>query len=159
MRFHATASGNDLRMRTRLLTATTALLVCAACILPARSFGAFEEKAAATAEAVVSAVQNANLAIALAEQRKAFSPYITTLLDESEDDASSARSTFGSIQPPDDRSIALAETLDAIVEPAVDTLSELRVAARRGRLHELPRARSALAVAAAKLDGFLTTHR
>ena len=158
MRFRAPSNGNPQRMRGRAFLVACALVACAGCVLPARSFGAFEEKAAKTAETVASAVQNANLAVSLAINRKAFSPYITTLLDESEDDASSAQSTFGSIQPPDDRSLALSETLEAIVEPAVNTLTRLRIAARAGRFDEMPSARASLAHAAEQLDGFLKAH-
>jgi hypothetical protein len=145
-------------MRGRVALAASALVACAGCILPARSFGAYEEKAAATAETVASAVQNANLAVSLADKRDAFTPYITTLLQESEDDASSAQSTFESIQPPDDASIELADALGTILDGAVDTLGELRVAARRGRFDELPGARPALADAATRLDAFLKAH-
>jgi hypothetical protein len=145
-------------MRIRVVLTTAALLGCSACVLPARSFGAYEEKAATTAEAVVSAVQNANLAISLAVQEKAFSPYITTLFVESEQDASSAQSTLGSIQPPDDRGIALFHALDATLDEAVGTLEALRISARRGRFDELPRARTALRDATAKLDEFLKAH-
>jgi hypothetical protein len=147
-----------MRMRTRAIVAAVALLGCASCVLPARSYGAYEEKAATTAEAVASAVQNANLAISLAVRRNAFAPYITTLLDESENDASSAQETLGSIQPPDDRSLSLFGELDPVLDGAVKALSDLRIAARRGRLEDLPRGRVPLRDAATKLDAFLKEH-
>jgi hypothetical protein len=155
MRFAAAENGHWDAMRIRTVLAAAALSACSACVLPARSFGAYEEKAVTTAEAVASAVQNANLAVSLAAQRRAFAPYITTLLDESENDASSAQSTFGSIQPPDDHAIALFGELDPILEDAVHTISALRIAARGGRLDVLPRGRGALRGAATKLDAFL----
>ena len=158
MRLDAAENGQDHAMRLRVVLAAAALLTCAACVLPARSFGAYEEKAATTAEAVASAVQNANLAVSLAEQRKAYAPYITTLLNESEDDASSAQSTLGSIQPPDDESMALFSKLDPVLEEAVKAITDLRIAARGGRMDDLARGRGPLRDAAAKLDAFLKEH-
>ena len=145
-------------MRGRRILAVAFLLSTGACILPARSFGAYEEKAATTAEAVLSAVEEARLVIRLSAERKGFAAYMTTLIDEAEDDASSAQSTFESIQPPDDSSRALADALAPFLDAAVGAIEDMRVAARSGRLHELPRAHSTLHYASSGLKRFLEEH-
>lgn len=129
-----------------------------ACILPARSFSAYEEKAATTTESVLSAVEEARLVIRLARERKGLATYLTTLVDEAEDDAASARSTFESIQPPDDRSLALADALAPFLDTAVAAIEDMRISARAGRLHELPRSGPKLREASTGLQRFLEAH-
>lgn len=145
-------------MRVRSALAAACLLGMTSCVLPARSFGAYEEKAARTAETVLSAVESTRLAVRAAHEGRGLSAYITTLIAESEDEASSAQSTFASIQPPDSESQKLSEALGAIVEPALRALSQLRIDARGGRTDGLPGADASLRRAAAKLRAFLHSH-
>jgi hypothetical protein len=145
-------------MRIRPVVAAACLLLFASCVLPARSFGAYEEKAATTADAVLSAVENARLAIKAAREDRAFAPYVTTLLDEAEQDASGAQGTFGSIQPPDDMSAALSDRLGPLLEHAVKAIGDLREAARGGRMADLARGETPLARASKDLGAFLEAH-
>jgi hypothetical protein len=134
------------------------LLCMSACVLPARSYGAYEEKAANTAEAVLSAVGNAGLAVKASEGSKAYAPYITTLLDESEADASGAAETLTSIQPPDDASLSLFDDLEPTLADATSTLTDLRIAARTGRIGELGRIARPLDDVTQALNAFLDEH-
>jgi hypothetical protein len=131
-------------MRRRFATAAL-LVTLAGCVGPARTFHAFEEKAARTAEAAGSAVETALLAAGAAHEARAFGPYLSVMLSEAEKDASSAQATFDSIQPPNTASDELRAQLDELLAKAVGILSELRIKARRGEL-------AALAAVAAPLE-------
>jgi hypothetical protein len=146
-------------MRRRTLIATACFLGLAGCVLPARSYGAFEEKAATTAQAAISAIETAQLAIRVAQEHRAFAASIAVTLDEAENDASSAQSTLGSIQPPDNRSRAVSDELDSILDPAIKVLTDLRIDARADRLDELARGEAPLHAATDKLTAFLEAHR
>jgi hypothetical protein len=71
------------------------------------------------------------MAATLVRDRGAFSTYIAVVLSHAEDDASSVDSTFGSIQPPDPSSDRLRAELSPVLADVVDTISGMRIAARR----------------------------
>lgn len=129
-----------------------------ACVAPARSFGAFESKAATTAGDALSAVETARLAVAGAAQRKVFAPYLSVVLAEAEDQASSVQGTFDSVQPPDARSDALRRDLDDRLHAAVSVLADLRIAVRRGQIDLLPSKLGELTKAAGALRAFHEVH-
>jgi hypothetical protein len=131
-------------------------LVCllGGCVLPARSFDAYSGKAAATADAVVSAARTAMLTADLAGRGRLLGPATSIALQDAEDDASSATDHFLSIQPPDGESDALRAHLDAVLEPVDEALSELRIAARRGELDTLPSLARPLRDLSARLESF-----
>jgi hypothetical protein len=60
------------------------------------------------------------------------------VLVEAEEDAGSAQGTFDGIQPPDRRAGELRDRLDELLTEATGRLVELRIAARRDELAELP---------------------
>ena len=122
----------------RVIVACLLSPLLVACVLPARSFAAYAGKAAATADAVVSAARTAMLAADVASRGRLLAPNASITLQETEEDASSARDHFLSIQPPDAASDALRTRLDALLEPVTRALSALRIAARRGELDRLP---------------------
>jgi hypothetical protein len=135
-----------------------ALLALTSCVGPARSFGSYEGKAGATADDMRAAVETARLAVGVASRGRAFAPYLSVVLAEAEDDASAVEGAFDSIQPPDTRSDRLRGRLDAVLSDAVSILSELRIAARRGKFHLLPRLARPLAGLSGKLDAFAEAH-
>src|SRR5919204_5763909 len=114
------------------------LVAVAACTGPVRSTGVYEAKAGQTAEVVASAVETARLAADAGGNGKAFGRYLTQVLVEAERDAGAAQGTFDAIQPPDHRADRLRDRLDELLTEATSTLAELRIAARRGRIAELP---------------------
>ena len=134
------------------------LLLVGACTGPVRSSAVYESKAGQTAAAVASAVQTALLATDAARGDKAYGRYLTQVLVEAEEDAGSAQGTFDAIQPPDQRADELRASLDDLLSDATDTLADLRIAARRGRLAELPELAKPLPEVAAKLDEFAEAH-
>jgi hypothetical protein len=134
------------------------LLLVGACTGPVRSSEVYESKAGQTAETAASAVQTAVLAVEAAEGDKAFGRYLTQTLVEAEEDANAAQGTFDAIQPPDRRADQLRDRLDELVGEATDTLAELRIAARRGRLADLPELAEPLPEVAEELDDFAEAH-
>jgi hypothetical protein len=124
------------------------------CVAPAGSFDAYEDKAADTAESVLSAVETARLAAIAAGEGDAQTQYLSVVLAEAEGDASSARSRFESIQPPDPRSDRLRAQLDGVLDRAVDGLSRLRIWVRRGAVARLPALARPLAGVSRELDTF-----
>jgi hypothetical protein len=141
---------------TRVTAAAVLLaaLLGSGCVAPSRSDGDYARKAANTAEAVVSAVNNARLAVRAVEEKRAFGPYATALLAEAEDDANGAMEALDRVQPPTGRADALHDHLDDLVTPALDVLRRLRVAVRRGELDALPRIAGPLPQLAQQIEDF-----
>jgi hypothetical protein len=135
-----------------------AMLLVGACTGPVRSSPVYESKAGQTAAVAASAVQTALLAVDAAKDDKASGRYLSQVLVEAEEDAGSAQGTFDAIQPPDQRADELRASLDDLLTEATDTLTELRIAARRGRFAELPELAAPLPGVAAKLGDFAKAH-
>jgi hypothetical protein len=135
-----------------------AVLLAGACTGPVRSSPVYESKAGQTAEVAASAVQTALLAVDAAKDDQAYGRYLTQVLVEAEEDAGSAQATFDGIQPPDDRADELRAHLDDLLGDATDSLTSLRIAARRGRFAELPELARPLPELADKLGEFAEAH-
>jgi hypothetical protein len=134
------------------------LVFLAACVGPARSFGAYEGKAGATANDMLSAVQTVRLAADTAARHRAFGPYLSVVINDAERDASAIQGAFDSIQPPDGSSDRLRRELDSLLAQAVSTIADLRIAVRRGELDRLAVIAEPLRSLAGRLDAFTETH-
>jgi hypothetical protein len=134
------------------------LLAATACVAPARSFDAYEGKAVDTADSALSAVETGRLAAETAGRDDSFATTLSIVLADAESEATGARSTFESIQPPDPRSDELRTQLDAILVRAVDGLSRLRITARRGEISALPRVAQPLEAVSHDLQAFSDAH-
>jgi hypothetical protein len=134
------------------------LLLVGACTGPVRSSEVYESKAGQTAETAASAVQTALLAVDAAKGSKAFGRYLTQVLVQAEEDADAAQGTFAAIQPPDQRADEFRGRLDDLLTQATGTLADLRIAARRGELAELPELAEPLPEVAEELDDFAEAH-
>jgi hypothetical protein len=135
--------------------------VCAlltACVAPARSFGAFEGKAAATADSVLSQARTAILTAQIVERDGLFGPLVSIELSEAEAGARSAADAFASIQPPDSASDRLRAELLPLVAEAADRIASMRIAARRSDLHALAELADPLVTLADRLERFLDRH-
>jgi hypothetical protein len=148
--------------RVRLSLVVAVLGSPAACtphpVGPARTFGTYEGKAVTTAESALSRVQTVRLAAETGGAGDAFGPYLSVLISEQEDALSGLQGTFGSIQPPDERSDALRTELNGLLSDAVDHVAEVRIAVRRGELDELPDVAAPLAADAIGLARFAEEH-
>src|SRR3954452_15145980 len=76
-------------------------LLCTACVGPARTTSTYQGKAGHTAEAALSQLQTALLAVSSSTHGNMLHSYLLVVLSESEDNFSSIQTTFDSIQPPD----------------------------------------------------------
>lgn len=137
-------------------------VVLAGCVAhpvgPARTDSVYEGKARTTAKSVQSSLETGVLAARAAARDRAFGPYISVVLSESEEAANRVEGTFDSIQPPSGASLRLRSELDDLLTEAVDQLAEARILARWGRLPELGDKAGDLEQAAKKLDDFQKAH-
>ena len=115
--------------------AIAALVVIAAastaCVGPVRTASDFRLKARHSAQDASSAVATSQMAARLVRDRAAFANYVAVVLNSAETDASSVASTFASLQPPDRHSDRLRSALSTVLNDVVDTISGMRIAARR----------------------------
>jgi hypothetical protein len=135
------------------------LLAAAGCTGPVRSSGVYASKAAATAEAADSAVKTAQLAVQEAVDGKLPGRTLAQTLAEAASDAGDVQATFDAIQPPDGRSDVLRRRLDGLLTPTVSALDDLRIAARRGDVAELPKLAASLPQLGDKLEQFQEAHQ
>jgi hypothetical protein len=142
----------------RVVPAALVSLALAACVAPARSFGAYEGKAASTARTALSAVSTAMLAARVGSRGDAFLPYVATTLANAETDVRSAAGLFDSIQPPDGSAERLRTRLDAILTSADAEITALRVRARWTDVAALGAATDRLDALARRLRAFLAAH-
>jgi len=126
---------------------------------PARTFETYEDKAATTAEAALSAVSTTMLAAQVGTAGQAWGTYLSILVSEQEDAIAGVQGTFASVQPPDARSDALRAQLDAILQPAVDHVAQVRITVRRGRLDDLTAVARPLDDDQLQLRAFLDSHQ
>jgi hypothetical protein len=146
------------------LSASAALSVLlTACVShpvgPARSFETYEDKATTTAESALSAVSTTILAADTASAGNAWGPYLSIVVSEQEDAIAGSQGTFASVQPPDLRSEALRSQLNDILQPAVDHVTDVRIAVRRGQLDDLAKVAEPLQGDRDQLRGFLDAHQ
>jgi hypothetical protein len=135
------------------------LLATAGCTGLVRSDPVYASKAATTAAAAASAVQTAQLAVQEAAAGKLFGRSLAQTLAEAASDAGDAQATFDAIQPPDGRADVLRDQLDGLLTPAVSTLDDLRTAARRGDVAQLPRLAAPLPRLDDRLAQFQKAHQ
>jgi hypothetical protein len=126
---------------------------------PARTYETYEDKAATTAEAALSAISTTMIAAKAGAEAKAWGPYLSILVSEQEDELAGVQGTFASIQPPDERSDALRVQLDALLQTALDHVTDVRVSVRRGRLDELEHIAAPLGDDQLQLRAFLEGHQ
>ena len=142
-----------------VLTLTLAATACVSHpVGPARTDRTYEDKAATTAAAALSAVSTVLLTADAATKGNTIGGYAAQIVSEQEDDISGAAGTFDSIQPPSARADALRAELDAILQDAVSHVADVRIAARRGRLGHLDAVAAPLAADRAKLKAFTEAH-
>ena len=131
------------------------LAIGAACAGPARTHNDFQLKAKSTAETTLSAIGTTQLVVRLAADDRAFANYLSVLIGDAEEEASSAQSTFDSIQPPNEDSDALRSQLGDLLSTANDTIADIRIAVRRGQLSDLATQADELEQIAKDLDSFI----
>lgn len=116
-----------------------------ACVGPARTSQSYTKKASHSVQDTRSAVETARLAVDAADGDRATGPYLSVLLGQAEEEASSVQTTFDSVQPPNEASDRLRDDVDGLLGEAVSDLGDLRIAARRGDTGGIAEKRAALA--------------
>ena len=139
-----------------LLGALLGAILTSSCVGPSRTQTDFRRKADSTVDDVRGAVQTAVIGIQAADRHSLPAAYISVLLGDAEEDASSAADTFAGIQPPDERSDRIRQRTLNVVDEAVDELSEARIVARRGDHAALTPMLPHLRVLARQLDELST---
>ena len=138
------------------------IVVTSACVShpvgPARTFGKYEGKARTTAEGALSEVQTARLVARTAARDNAFGPYTGLVLSDAEESLGGLASTFGSIQPPDERADKVRSDLGSMINDAEDHVADVRIAARRGELADLGHVAAPLDDDVTALQAFLKAH-
>jgi hypothetical protein len=149
-------------LTARRLLILLLLVVGASCVQPvgpARTFDSYKHKAKDTAETALSSVETARLGAGAAKRDDVFAPFLSVLLGEAEDEATSAQSTFDGVQPPNKRSDRLRDRLDALLVRATDVLSQARIAARRADFDEVARQARPLARSSRELNRFVEAQK
>lgn len=147
------------RARRGPVVAIIVIALCSGCVLPARSYAAYEGKAVQSAKETRSAVGTALLAATQAARGKLTQSVASVLMSNAEADANTAQSSFASVQPPSHAADRLRSELDDIQTNVVSTISGLRIETRRGHLRELATSTDDLRQLAAQLDTFVRVHR
>jgi hypothetical protein len=129
-------------------------VAAAACVGPVRSFDTYEGKSVDTAQSAAGHAETSILAAETAARGNLPSPTTTVLVEEAEAGAIYARDRFASIQPPDSDSDALRAELLPLLDRTASTLSEMRIAARRGDTERLLALAHGLAGVADRLAAF-----
>ncbi len=144
--------------RRSVVALLAALLVTAlsACVGPARTTAQYEGKATRTANDAQSNLATALLAVRTSQRGRLLGRSLRVVLSESEDAYDSIQTTFDSIQPPETaRADALRSQLDAILSDGADSLSQLRIAARRSDQPTLLKTAAALPGVIDRLEKFV----
>lgn len=119
-------------VRVKVLAGLLLVLLSAACVGPARTTSSYQGKAGHTAEAALSQLQTALLAVSSSTHGNMLHSYLLVVLSDSEDNFSSIQATFDSIQPPDSQvDDQVRDKLDQLLSDGADGLAQLRIAARR----------------------------
>ena len=126
------------------------------CVAPARTDASYRDKAADTADAVVSAARTALLAARAGTAEDSLAATVSVGIADAEGDAEAARDAFASIQPPDRASDEIRRSLLPTVERAVAIIQMMRIAARRTEGSRLQQLAAPLGAVAARLEGFAT---
>jgi len=151
------------RLRLTLPVAATLLPVAATllagCVAPAPTVSAYEGKAVKSAQAALSELETARLAVQAAEVGRLPETTLETVLSDAEDAYSSVQQTFDSVQPPEDPAAdRLRTTLDDLLTSGSDGLQQLRILARRHHEAQVASIARGLATVAAGLARFEQEH-
>jgi hypothetical protein len=133
---------------------------CTQIVGPARTYSSYEEKAAETADAALSAVRTATLVADGAVDDDLLGPYTSVMLSEAEAAVAGAESTFSSLQPPPGTAAdQVRHSMEGLLQRAGDELIDMRIEARRGQLDGLGAHGPALVRIADDLEAFSGRHQ
>jgi hypothetical protein len=129
-----------------------------ACVGSARGETDYQKKAVATTEHVRSSVRTVQLAAQAAREDDALEPFLSRVISQAEDDASSALNGFETIQPPSVTADQLREEVGQIASDAISLLAQARIAMRRGDINAVTELEDLLTEAGDNLEQFGQDH-
>jgi hypothetical protein len=136
----------------RTAAALAAALALTGCVGPSRTDRDYGEKVEGTAKAVASAAQTALVGVNTVAKGNAYAPYLSILLRDAEDEATSAQATLDVVQPPSRDADAMHDEVAEVVTGVVEVLRALRIEVRRGHLSRLAEIAEPLTGLAERLD-------
>ncbi|MEA2716690.1 MAG: hypothetical protein QOI99_1007 [Actinomycetota bacterium] len=139
--------------------AATTVAVLGGCVGSSRATVDYQRKAVATTELVESSVRTVELAAQAAGDRRAFGPYLSRVVGQAEDDATSALGGFETVQPPADESDDLRTQVEQLASDAIDVLAEARITIRRDDVDGLAALAEPLRDAGDQLEQFGEEHK
>ena len=102
------------------------------CVGNAATTPAYRGKAHLSAEAAVSALETAKLAVDSSAKGNLFDGYLEIVLSQAEDDLGTVQQQFDSIQPPNSAEAdRIRDSLDTLLTRGGTLLADIRIAARR----------------------------
>lgn len=120
----------------------------------ARNGGVYASKASRSAESALSAVSTVQMVAEAASDDRLFRAFAAVAVGEQEDAITEIATTFRSIQPPDDESMALRDELGPLLDAARDHIAAVRITIRRGHLTDAADVAAPLEADADKLQAF-----
>lgn len=128
-----------------------------ACAPTARTAGAYFAHAADAIDAVESTIESDLVLLRGVSRGHTTAAYVSVATSDAEDVASSAASSFLSIQPPGSRSQRVRARVADVFDEATSVLGDARIAARRGDRDALLAIRPRLRVISVALDHLRTS--
>lgn len=135
-----------------MAVAMAAVAGVAGCAGPSRTDDDYRHKVANTAQSMSSAVSTAQLAVNIADSRRAMTPYVQQSLNDALNDATAVQNGFDAVQSPSAASDQLRTRIDDQMTKAVSTLSDLLTAVRRNQVRRLAELAKPLADVSNQLD-------
>ena len=118
------------------------VVTCIACVpnltSPARTTGAYTEKAVSSAAAARSAVETVRVALGAADGGDAFLTTLEVTVSDAERSLGDVTSVFSSVLPPNRASDLLRAELVGLLDDATDVVAQSRIALRRHHVRALP---------------------
>lgn len=128
------------------------LALLTGCATPALGAQDYLTKTKDTAGALAGVANSARLAASAWLDGKAAGPFADSLVTHMEDSCGSISTTYDSRQPPDTASVALRKRADPVIQQTCSTISDLRIALRRGETTGVRQAVHDLMTSASKLQ-------
>jgi hypothetical protein len=114
--------------------AVMALLTSAAgCVTPARNEPQYRDKATSAVQAASAEIATGLLALQQDRARKILTTYADEVVTAAETSMGSISASFGSVQPPDQQSDPVRDTVTGVLSRAEDALAQARIAVRRSQ--------------------------
>jgi hypothetical protein len=133
--------------------AVEALLTSAAgCVTPARNEPQYRDKATSAVQAASAEIATGLLALRQDRAKKILTTYADEVVTAAETSMGSISASFGSVQPPDQQSDSVRDTVTGVLSRAEDALAHARVAVRRSQSAALAESEQELRSVADELE-------